>query len=271
MLEDFRLKVFMAVEREGNFTRAARTLGISQPAVSQNIAELEKEIGTELFKRTKGSVTLTPAGSAFKEYAIRILQWCSAAEDMFGTAGKLKSVSPVIIEADGYSVEVILPHVLETVVGLNPGLSFKVSPPGSLKSPDLLLTCRPHAAQMSLEDGETYLGPVKAVALSDNPGFGLSRAVQPGLRLAVWTPYLPLLPLDLASKVVLDTYSLSMLRGLSLSDFVVLMPKDSRFAGLPALDADLSFLDMDLHALPSVGFKGTAVYRSLQNLLKTFL
>ena len=44
MLEDFRLKVFMAVRSEHSFTKAARSLGISQPAVSQNIAELEKEI-----------------------------------------------------------------------------------------------------------------------------------------------------------------------------------------------------------------------------------
>ena len=42
MLEDFRLKVFLTVESEGSFTKAARNLGISQPAVSQNIAELER-------------------------------------------------------------------------------------------------------------------------------------------------------------------------------------------------------------------------------------
>ena len=40
MLEDTRLKIFMAVADEGSFTRAAYLLGITQPAVSQNIAEL---------------------------------------------------------------------------------------------------------------------------------------------------------------------------------------------------------------------------------------
>ena len=43
MIEDSRLKVFLAVAREGSFTIAARKLGISQPAVSQNVAELEKK------------------------------------------------------------------------------------------------------------------------------------------------------------------------------------------------------------------------------------
>ena len=65
MLEDFRLKVFMAVKSEQSFTKAARSLGISQPAVSQNIAELEKELGVALFSRSRGEVTLTPAGISF--------------------------------------------------------------------------------------------------------------------------------------------------------------------------------------------------------------
>ena len=48
MFEDFRLKVFLAVAKEGSFTNAAKSLGVSQPAVSQNIAEIEKGIGVKL-------------------------------------------------------------------------------------------------------------------------------------------------------------------------------------------------------------------------------
>ena len=62
MLEDFRLKVFMTVASRGSFTLAAKELGISQPAVSQNVAELEKSVGAELLVRSRGSVALTPAG-----------------------------------------------------------------------------------------------------------------------------------------------------------------------------------------------------------------
>ncbi len=50
-MEHFRLRVFGAVYSLGSYTEAARELGITQPAVSQNIAELEKELGTELFVR----------------------------------------------------------------------------------------------------------------------------------------------------------------------------------------------------------------------------
>ena len=38
MLDDFRLRVFLMVAAEGSFTRAAQHLGITQPAVSQNVA-----------------------------------------------------------------------------------------------------------------------------------------------------------------------------------------------------------------------------------------
>mgnify|MGYP003456747741 CR=1 FL=1 len=58
MLEDFRLKVFKAVAENRSFTKAAAVLRITQPAVSQNIAELEKTVGAKLFDRLKGETVL---------------------------------------------------------------------------------------------------------------------------------------------------------------------------------------------------------------------
>ena len=49
MLEDFRLKVFITLSQERSFTRAAEQLHVSQPAVSQNISELEKQFGLKFF------------------------------------------------------------------------------------------------------------------------------------------------------------------------------------------------------------------------------
>ena len=73
MLEDFRLRVFVKVAETGSFTAAARALGVSQPAVSQNIAELEKFAGGRLFERSRGQVQLTSRGEAFLAQAERIL------------------------------------------------------------------------------------------------------------------------------------------------------------------------------------------------------
>lgn len=74
MLQDFRLKVFMTVAQEKSFTRAARRLEVSQPAVSQHITELEKSVGAPLFERGRGDVALTEKGRTFQMFAARILK-----------------------------------------------------------------------------------------------------------------------------------------------------------------------------------------------------
>ena len=74
MFEDFRLKIFLTVVEARSFTKAASILGITQPSVSQNIAELEKQLGTRLFDRLRSEVVLLPAGCIFKDYAESILK-----------------------------------------------------------------------------------------------------------------------------------------------------------------------------------------------------
>lgn len=75
MLEDFRLRTFITVANCGSFTTAARELGVSQPAVSQNIAQLEQAAGSPLFDRARGSVVLTEKGRMFLECAEKIMFW----------------------------------------------------------------------------------------------------------------------------------------------------------------------------------------------------
>lgn len=74
MISDSRLKTFVAVADCGSFTRAAQKLGLSQPAVSQCIAQLEAAAGGPLLIRSRGEVSLTPLGSTFAVYARRILE-----------------------------------------------------------------------------------------------------------------------------------------------------------------------------------------------------
>ncbi len=63
--------VFLAVVRDGSFGRAATSLLISQPAVSERIAGLERTVGTDLFARGNRGATLTPAGERLLPYAQR--------------------------------------------------------------------------------------------------------------------------------------------------------------------------------------------------------
>ena len=72
-MEDFRLKVFETVARLGSFSLAARSLGISQPAVSQNIAELESYAGVPLLLRSRSGVSLTGRGKEFLDKGRAVL------------------------------------------------------------------------------------------------------------------------------------------------------------------------------------------------------
>ena len=67
------LKIFHAVARSGSFSRAASELAISQPSVSIQVGELERQFGVELFEPAGKSVRLTEAGRLCYDYAGRIL------------------------------------------------------------------------------------------------------------------------------------------------------------------------------------------------------
>lgn len=60
------IRYFLAVADHGNFTRAAQHVGIGQPPLSQQIKDLETEIGAKLFHRVPHGAELTDAGAAFK-------------------------------------------------------------------------------------------------------------------------------------------------------------------------------------------------------------
>lgn len=59
---DVKVRTLLAVAAEGSFTRAANTLSLTQPAVSHQIAQLEKELDCTLFRRRDGKLSLTEEG-----------------------------------------------------------------------------------------------------------------------------------------------------------------------------------------------------------------
>lgn len=76
-----QLELFLTVAEVENMTEAAERAYISQPAVSQTIQELEKEIGVRLFDRPGRSIRLNPAGKAFFQRVKHFLQEYQELED----------------------------------------------------------------------------------------------------------------------------------------------------------------------------------------------
>lgn len=69
-----QLGYFVSVARTRNFTRAAESCFVAQPALSQQIRKLEEELGLPVFERRRRGVDLTVAGTAFLAYAEQVLQ-----------------------------------------------------------------------------------------------------------------------------------------------------------------------------------------------------
>ena len=67
-----KIETLLAVAEYQNFTKAAASLSLTQPAVSHHISQLEEELGVTLFVRGKGSLMLTPEGEIVLKYARRI-------------------------------------------------------------------------------------------------------------------------------------------------------------------------------------------------------
>jgi len=71
---DPRLNHLVAVARLGSFTAAARSIGLTQSAVTKGVADLERQLGFAIFHRTARGVLLTERGRDFVERAARLLE-----------------------------------------------------------------------------------------------------------------------------------------------------------------------------------------------------
>jgi molybdate transport repressor ModE-like protein len=88
MLDVRRMKVLREVAAQGSFSAAAEALNFTQSAVSQHVAALERETGTQLVERMSRGVRLTEAGAVLVEHADAIIARLeSAEEDLAAIAG----------------------------------------------------------------------------------------------------------------------------------------------------------------------------------------
>lgn len=84
------VRVFEAAARLGSFTAAASETGLTQPAISQRIAQLEKHLGAQLFLRQARAITLTVEGETWLPYVQGALRDLSDSSERLFASGKAR-------------------------------------------------------------------------------------------------------------------------------------------------------------------------------------
>jgi DNA-binding transcriptional LysR family regulator len=131
------LRIFVEVARQKGFTRASRTLRITQPAVSKVVKALEEELGTPLLVRERRRVRLTDAGRIVLERAQAILDAMRVMEEEVVDLsalrrGRLRIGTPPIVGV------AFLPPLLAEFHRSHPGISLELREEGSHQIEDLV-------------------------------------------------------------------------------------------------------------------------------------
>jgi DNA-binding transcriptional LysR family regulator len=102
------LRIFLAVAEERSFSRAATRVHRTQPAVSQAVRRLERDLGEELFDRSSKSGTLTDAGRVLLNYGQRLVRLAEESESAVRELRDLRR-GRVLIGANEAAVHTLLP------------------------------------------------------------------------------------------------------------------------------------------------------------------
>lgn len=99
------LRYFLEIAREGNMTRAAEYLHVSQPTLSKQMKDLEQELGKKLFRRGSNSVSLTSEGMLLRKRAQDILDMVDKTADEFKSLDEITGGEVRIGCAESYQMK----------------------------------------------------------------------------------------------------------------------------------------------------------------------
>lgn len=185
-----RLLIFRTVVRNGSIGAGARELGWTQPAVSQHLAALEKEVGTQLLLRSSSGITPTEAGKRLAAHAEAIAAQLHAAEEELADITALRRGS-VRFGTFPSAAAVILPPVLARLHESAPDLDVtfeELEPPDAVTALregelDLALVFRYPCTDIDAEGTLEWMPLIEDRVLAVLPQ-GHPRADDPDLRLA---------------------------------------------------------------------------------------
>lgn len=129
------IKTFHAVVQTGSYSAAARSLGYTQPAITQQMKALERSVGTPLFTRVGRGVRLTEAGEALSRHADSILGSISAAQRQMDAITRLRS-GRVRLCGFPSANATLIPEAMARLATGHPGIGVELleeEPPDSLR------------------------------------------------------------------------------------------------------------------------------------------
>ena len=127
------LRVFLEVAQSGSLSRAAATLGSSQPTLSRQMAQLEAHLGSALFERTTRGVRLTEAGAALRAPAERMRE--HAADFALVAAGRSQTLAGTVrLTASEMVSAFMLPLVLRRLREAHPEIQIELVASNTLEN-----------------------------------------------------------------------------------------------------------------------------------------
>ncbi|MBQ0868783.1 LysR family transcriptional regulator [Streptomyces sp. A73] len=135
MFDSRHIKTFHEVVRAGSYSAAARALGYTQPAITQQMKALERSVGTPLFIRVGRRMRLTEAGEALARHSEVILESISTAQQQMESLTRLQA-GRVTVCAFPSAGATLVPEALAELAAEHPGIRVRLQedePPESLR------------------------------------------------------------------------------------------------------------------------------------------
>jgi DNA-binding transcriptional LysR family regulator len=135
MFDSRHIRTFHEVVRAGSYSAAARALGYTQPAITQQMKALERSVGTPLFVRVGRQMRLTEAGEALERHAGVILDRITAAQQQLSAITGLRA-GRVRMCAFPSAGATLVPEALASLGARNPGIRVELQeaePPDSMR------------------------------------------------------------------------------------------------------------------------------------------
>jgi len=121
-----QLESFLSVVKYNSFSYAAKELYITQPTVSNNIQNLEKELNATLLNRTSKTINLTDAGKIFYKYAVELINIRDKAKYILSEHSN-KVEGEIEITASSIPEQYILPYIIKDFLNIYPKVSFSMT------------------------------------------------------------------------------------------------------------------------------------------------